>query len=169
MTRRGADAVAARSSRAMLLRVSDVSPEKQWDEFWSTRPVDIRATLGVEFVHADEDTVETSMRFKPEIGQATGVYSAGALIQLADLAATWHCMRRAGVFDDPHAPFPFSIQMNAHLVGNTTSPVVARAELVSQSKSMMVAETVVRAEPDGKRLLLLTSTHLLRSPGRSSA
>lgn len=156
-----------RLTRGQSVQVPNVDAAQQWAQFWSTRTTDIKVTLGVEFVDADDEFVEVAMDFKPEIGQVTGVYSAGALIQLADIAATWHCLRKAGALKDAAAPFPFSVQMSANLVGNTMSRVRARAKLVSQSKSMMVAETVVRSEDEARTVLLLTSTHMLRPSSRS--
>ena len=143
----------------------DAAAATEWDTFWSTRPTDIKVTLGAELVDAAQDFVAVAMTFRPEIAQATGVFSAGALIQLADIAATWLCLRTSGALVDTNAPFPFAVQMNAHLLGNVgEGRVSARASLASSGKTMMVAETLVVADATSKRLLLLTSTHLLRQP-----
>lgn len=121
-------------------------------------------TLGIEPVGASDDHVELAMQFRPEIGQATGLFSAGALIQLADVAATVLCGRTAQKRDpDGVAMFPLSIQMNAQLVGNTNSGrAIARATLISACRKVMAAQTLVRDE-QGKTLVLLTSTHIIKA------
>lgn len=138
----------------------------EWNKFWAGKDVDIRTTLGVEPVDADDDHVTLALPFRPEIGQATGVFAAGALIQLADMAATWLCLRKLGTIVDPSAPFALSVQMNAHLVGNVAAGrAVATAHLVTHGRSMFVAETSVRSDIDGRLLLLLTSMHFVPRVG----
>lgn len=136
---------------------------EEWDRFWAGKDLDIRTTLGVVPIDADDDQVTLALPFRAEVGQSTGVFAAGALIQLADMAATWLCLRKLGAFTDPSAPFAFSVQMNAHLVGNVgNGRAVAIARLVTRGRSMFVAETRVRSDADDRLLLLLTSTHVLR-------
>lgn len=137
--------------------------DEEWAGFWTDKPVEIGMTLGVEPVDADDDHVALALPFRPEVSQATGVFAAGALIQLADMAATWLCLRKLGTVTDPTAPFAFSVQMNAHLVGNVASGrAIATAQLVSQGRSLFVVETRVRGDIDDRLLLLLTSTHVVR-------
>jgi acyl-coenzyme A thioesterase PaaI-like protein len=91
----------------------------------------------------------------------TGYFSAGALIQLADNAATALSLRTAK--SRGYDGFPYSVQMNAQLVSNTNSGrAIARAAMASSGRSVMAAETRVTDE-SGKLLLLLTSTHVVRS------
>jgi acyl-coenzyme A thioesterase PaaI-like protein len=65
-------------------------------------------TLGIEPVAADGDEVVMKMPLKPEISQATGLFSAGALVQLADVAATWLCSLRLRDWGAPEGTFPFA-------------------------------------------------------------
>jgi uncharacterized protein (TIGR00369 family) len=132
-----------------------------WRDEWSRVEADITFTLGVEPVSASDEHVELAMPFRPEIAQITGYFSAGALIQLADIAATVLCARIAA--SRGYDGFPYSVQMNAQLVSNANSGrAIARASMASAGRSVMAAETRVTDE-SGKLLLLLTSTHLVRS------
>ena len=134
----------------------------EWSrELWSQIETDITFTLGIVPVSASDEHVELAMPFQPEISQMTGYFSAGALIQLADNAATALCMRTA--MSRGYDGFPYSVQMNAQLVSNTNrGRAIARATMSSAGRSLMAAETRVTDE-SGKLLLLLTSTHVVRS------
>ena len=143
----------------------DLSPDPTfvawWREGWQHVEADIALTLGVEPVAAQDDWVLLAMPFRPEIGQFTGVFSAGALIQLADIAAVTLCSRTAT--SRGYEGFPFTVQMSAQLVANTSGgKVFARAVPVTQGRSVMAAETRV-TDQDGKLLLLLTTTHVVRA------
>jgi uncharacterized protein (TIGR00369 family) len=134
---------------------------KTWNEAWSSVKADIALTIGIEPISASDSHVELAMAFRPEIAQVTGVLSAGALIQLADVTATALCRRTIQERDDADS-FPFSVQMNAHLIANTGSGrAIARSRLLSAGQTVMTAETVVRDE-QGKDLMLLTSTHIVK-------
>lgn len=137
-----------------------------WQEGWKGVDTDMALTLGIEAVSASDAHVEMAMPFRPEIAQRTGVFSAGALIQLADVAATVLCARTVQQRDPEQtrgAFFPFAVQMNAHLIRNTNSGrAIARSTLVSAGRTVMVAQTPVRNE-EGKDLILLTSTHIIKA------
>lgn len=135
----------------------------QWRESWSAVTADIAITLGIEPVSASDDHVELAMAFRPEIGQFTGLFSAGALIQLADVAATSLCLRAVRQRDPEGGTFPLSVQMSVQLVGNTNSgQAIARSTLISAGRTVMAAQTLVQ-DQTGKSLVLLTSTHVLKA------
>jgi uncharacterized protein (TIGR00369 family) len=135
----------------------------RWRESWSEVTADIAITLGIEPVSASDDHVELAMPFRPEIGQFTGLFSAGALIQLADVAATSLCLRTVQQRDTRGGTFPLSVQMSVQLVGNTNSGrAIARSTLISAGKTVMAAQTLVRDE-NGKSLILLASTHVIKA------
>lgn len=139
----------------------------EWERGWAQVSADIALTLGIEPVRADDEAGEVvlSMPFKPQIAQVTGYFSAGALIQLADVAATAACHRAARRRDGEGAGFPYAVQMSANLLANTDQGrAVATARLMG-GRSVMTVETQVRDEA-GKLLLLLTSTHVLRQATR---
>lgn len=61
----------------------------EWNQDWEKIEAGIRFTLGVEPAEIDDRHVVMRMPSKPDMSQATGLFSAGALVQLADIAATW--------------------------------------------------------------------------------
>ena len=143
------------------MRTEDEAFNQWWQDQWSDYKTDITFTLGIEPLSADDEHAALAMPFRPEIAQATGFFSAGALIQLADNAATVLCMRTAA--SRGQDGFPYTVQMSAQLVANTNSGrAIARATLISAGRSVMAAETRVTDE-SGRLLLLLTSTHVVRS------
>lgn len=137
----------------------------QWRERLKSGPADMAATLGIEAMSASDTHVEMAMPFRSDIGQATGLFSTGALIQLADVAATLLCIRTFHQRDPAAARetyFPLSVQMNAHLIGNTDSGrAIARSTLVSAGRTLVVAHTV--RDDQGQDLILLTSAHLIKA------
>ena len=139
---------------------------EEWRDFWSGIDADIRITLGIEPVEIDEGHVVMRMPFKSEISQATGLFSAGALIQLADVAATWLALvtvRRSGANG---RAFPLAVQVNSNLVGNSDrGEAIARAEIVSAGKTVIVTRTEVQGE-DGRLFLAQTGTHIVRTSSR---
>ena len=119
-------------------------------------------TIGLRLLEINEEHAVAEMRFKPGLGQFTGVFHTGALLTLADSTATSACLYTT----DPEgtlepARFPLAVQLSANLIRNTGSGVVtAESRLVHRGRTTMVAETSVRDE-QGRLLLLLTSTHLI--------
>lgn len=136
----------------------------EWQDWLRHRGTGISLTLGIEAVSASDEHVEMALPFRPEIGQSKGVFAAGALIQLADSAATVLCRRllhRRG-----EEGFPFAVQMDVHLLANAQDGrALARATMASAGRTLMVVRTTVTDE-GGRELLLLTSTHLARSSAR---
>ena len=73
--------------------------------------------LGLRPIEANAERVVMEMPHGPNVIQGTGVFAAGALIQLADVAATMVCFRAidpAGTRDD--LPFPLSVQISCNLL-----------------------------------------------------
>ena len=91
-----------------------MTPSQNADRFWADVDADIRITLGIEHVEGDEEHVVMTMPFKPEISQATGLYLAGALIQLADTAATWLCHLRLRASGAAEGAFAFAVQISSN-------------------------------------------------------
>ena len=137
-----------------------------WNDYWADVDADIRLTLGIEPVEIDEEHVVMRMPFAPEISQATGLFSAGALVQLADVAATWLSLVHLRASGAPPGAFPFAVQLSANLVGNTDhGDARAEARISSARRSMIVTQTQV-TDDEGRTLLLLTATHLIRTAQR---
>lgn len=135
-----------------------------WDEYWAGIDADIRITLGIEPVEIDEQRVVMRMPFRPEISQATGLFAAGALIQLADVAATWLSLVRLRASGARDGSFPLAVQLSANLVGNTDhGDARAEATITSAGRSLIVTQTRVMSDED-RVLLLQTGTHVIRVP-----
>jgi uncharacterized protein (TIGR00369 family) len=135
----------------------DATFRRDWEEKYSAGPGTVMKTLGLEPISASDEHVEIAMPFRSELAQGTGYFAGGILIQLADCAATILCARALAAMR--WRGFPYSVQMNAHLIANISEGrAIARAQLLSSGRSLLVAETRVRDEA-GKLLIVLTSTH----------
>ena len=125
----------------------------------------IIAAMKMRMVEVDDDRVVMAMPIGPGTRQGTGVFAAGALIQLADVAATSACfeyMHREWAADD--VGFPVSIQISSNLLRNTTSGVVtSQTRLVHAGRTLMVAESVVKDDV-GRTLAIVNSTHMVPKP-----
>jgi uncharacterized protein (TIGR00369 family) len=135
----------------------------EWDRFWACIDADIRITLGIEPVEGDEEHVVMTMPFKPEISQATGLFSAAALIQLADVAATWLCHLRLRALGAPEGT-ALAVQVSSNLIANTDrGSATAHARLLSAGRTVMVTQTEVR-DDDGRMLMVQSVTHVVKAP-----
>lgn len=119
----------------------------------------------ITFHSVTDGRVLASMPFRSGLAQLTGLFHAGALLTLADSAATVACLYAVDPTGaDPQASFPLAVQISANLIGNVgAGTVTAEANLVHRGRTTMVAQTTVRDE-QGRLLLLVTSTHLVLGP-----
>lgn len=138
-----------------------------WYEDWKRRMEEsggnIILALGLRPIEESADRVVMEMPYGPNVRQGTGVFAAGALIQLADVAATMVCFRALDpTRERQDLPFPLSIQISANLLRNTDrGKVTATARIIHRGRTMMVVESEVR--DDRERLLaMVTSTHLVQ-------
>ena len=141
--------------------------DDEWYESWKRGLEEsggnIILALGLRPLEADEDHVVMEMPYGPNVRQGTGVFAAGALIQLADVAATMVCFRAIDPDrSDPATPFPLSIQISSNLLRNTDrGKAIAEARIAHKGRTMIVVESTVR--DDRNRLLaVVNSTHLVQ-------
>jgi 1,4-dihydroxy-2-naphthoyl-CoA hydrolase len=138
-----------------------------WHEEWWRQMEEsggnIIAAMRMRMVSSSADGVVMEMPIGPSVRQGTGVFAAGALIQLADVAATSACfdvMHNA----DPTAlelPFPLAVQVSSSLLRNTDrGKVIAESRVVHAGRTMMVCEGKVEDE-SGRLLCTVTTTHLI--------
>ena len=123
----------------------------------------IIAAMRMRMVSQSPEVVVMSMPFGPGVRQGTGIFAAGALIQLADVAATSVCFEsmHAREPDVQQHPFPLAVQISSSLLRNTDGGMVfAEARLVHAGRTMMVVESKVT---DDARWLLctVTTTHII--------
>ena len=138
------------------------------DEWWGRMEAgggNIIAAMRMRVVSEAADCVVMSMPLGPRVRQGTGVFAAGALMQLADVAATslyFQALEAEGV-EQP--PFPLSIQISMNLLRNTNEgSATSESRFLHRGRSMVVVESKVRDDA-GKLLCTVVSTHV-PSPAR---
>ncbi|MEX0682049.1 MAG: PaaI family thioesterase [Dehalococcoidia bacterium] len=138
-----------------------------WHEEWWRRMEEsggnVIASYRMRMVEVSDDHVVMSVPYQPAARQGTGVFAAGVLIQVADVAATSACfewMRRKEP-DLAELPFPLSVQISVSLLRNTDhGSVITETRLIHGGRRLMVAESLIKDE-DGRLLATMTSTHLV--------
>lgn len=126
--------------------------------------------LGVRLVSVTEGGAIAQMDHGPGLTQLTGLLHSGALVTLADSAATVACMHAVDPSGDLRPErFPLAVQLSVNLMRNVSAGrVAAEARLVHRGRTTLVAETTVRDEA-GRTLALVTSTHLVLSGDLAAA
>ncbi len=137
-----------------------------WYEDWKRQLEEsggnIILALGLRPIEESAERVVMEMPYGPNVRQGTGVFAAGALIQLADVAATMVCFRAIDpTRERQDVPFPLSVQISTNLLRNTDSgKAIATARIVHKGRTMMVVESEVRDDRD-RLLAIVTSTHVM--------
>ena len=141
-----------------------------WHEDWYRRMEEgggnIIAAMRMRVVSEAPELVVLSLPQGPGVRQGTGVFAAGALMQLADVGATslyFQALRADGI-EQP--PFPLSIQISMNLIRNTnTGDAISESRFLHRGRSLVVVESRVR-DDNGKLLCIVTSTHVPAPPPR---
>jgi uncharacterized protein (TIGR00369 family) len=141
--------------------------DDEWYAQWKQRMVEgggnIIVALGLRPLTQDDEHVVMEMAMSGNVRQGTGVFAAGALMQLADVAATMVCQRASGSTPEDPKPFPLSVQISMNLVRNTTKgKATTDSRIVHRGRTMTVVESKVH-DDDGRLLCIVTSTHV--APG----
>ena len=93
-----------------------------WHDEWYRRMEEnggnIIAAMRMRMVEESDERVVMEMPLGPGVRQGTGVFAAGALMQLADVGATIVCQRAAGSTPEDPKPFPLSVQISVNLLRN---------------------------------------------------
>ena len=120
------------------------------------------STLGIRVLDATTERAVVEMPFREALQQLTGVFHAGAILSLADTAATYGSMRVVAPDGTVSAGrFPLAVQVSANLVRNVgEGTIVAESRPVHRGRTMIVMETKVRDAAD-RLLATVTSTHLV--------
>ena len=144
--------------------------DDEWYEDWKRRLGEsggnIILALGLRPIEESAERVVMEMPYGPNVRQGTGVFASGALIQLADVAATMACFHTM----DPSRtrtdlPFPLAVQISANLLRNTDhGKAIAEAKVVHKGRTMMVVESSVR-DDEGRLLAIVNSTHFVKARG----
>jgi len=137
-----------------------------WFEEWKQRMRDsggnVILALGLRPIEESAERVVMEMPYGPNVRQGTGVFAAGAIIQLADVAATMACFKAMEEMYKPgQAPFPVSIQISSNLIRNADNGTLrTETKLVHKGRTTMVAESKITDE-GGRLIALVTSTHFV--------
>ena len=125
-------------------------------------------SLGIEIVEQGPERVIATMPFHPRVSQLTGQFHGGAVVALADTAATIQCLQIA--FPDAEwdaASFPTTMQLSVNLIRNADAGTLrAESRPVHAGRSTIVVQTDVTLE-NGKLAAAMTSTHF-RPAGRGA-
>jgi uncharacterized protein (TIGR00369 family) len=122
-------------------------------------------TIGLRIIEATPQHAVLELDFSPAVQQVTGIFHGGALLTMADSAATWAAIKALnpnGPVDGE--PFPLTVQMSTNFLRNTDEGTArAEAKVVHKGKRMLVVETVI-TDNKGRQMAMVRSTHLLSSP-----
>ena len=120
----------------------------------------IIAAMRMRMVEQGAARVVMEMPMGPGVRQGTGVFAAGALMQLADVAATTVCQWSSGSTPDDPKPFPLSVQISVNLLRNVNQgKAIAESIIVHGGRTLTVVESRVRDDA-GRLLCIVTSTHV---------
>lgn len=120
---------------------------------------------GTRFITAGGGRAVARLEFKPALRQLTGLFHAGAIVALADEAATAAALWEAdssGTFRPER--FPLTLQLSANLIRNTDrGTLTAEATVLHRGRTTLVVE--VKVYDDVRRLVAsLTATQLMPRP-----
>jgi uncharacterized protein (TIGR00369 family) len=128
---------------------------------------DMLRALGGEMLEIGDGYARARLTLSEKVMQPTRVYHAGAIVTLADEAAS------AAIHGEPVDPdcmagkkFPYSIQLSVNLLTNDpVGPIEAESTVIRRGH-VTVVETVVKTA-SGKVAALMRSTHLMVDPERT--
>lgn len=135
-----------------------------WHDEWYGRMEEsggnIIAAMRMRMVAVSDECVTMEMPVSGGVRQGTGVFAAGALMQLADVGATTMCQRAAGSTPEDPKPFPLSVQISVNLLRNIDhGKAISESRIVHRGRTLTVVESKVRDE-DGRLLCIVTGTHV---------
>ena len=135
---------------------------ESWQQGLEESGGNVILALGLRPIEATAERVIMEMPHGPNVRQGTGVFAAGALIQLADVAATMICMRAVDPAQERNdVPFPLSVQISSNLLRNTDrGKATATSRIVHKGRTMMVVGSEIH-DDDGRLLATVTSTHVM--------
>ena len=124
------------------------------------RPSQMRHLVGYRVVEESKEKVVAEIDFRDDLSQSMGVWHAGAVITLADTAATGVAFQNMEPPSDQSGSeqFPVAIQISANLLRNSNKgKLVAEAVPVHVGQRTIVVQTTVRNE-EGLHLATVTTT-----------
>jgi uncharacterized protein (TIGR00369 family) len=134
-----------------------------WYEEWKGRMEEhgnVILALGIRPTALDGERAVLEMPMSRNVRQGTGVFAAGALMQLADVGATSLIQHASGSTAENPQPFPLSVQISVNLLRNTDhGKATSESRFVQRGRTLTVVEPRVR-DDEGRLLCIVTSTHV---------
>ena len=120
---------------------------------------------GTRFLRVGQGPTVAQLEFKPELTQLTGLFHAGAIMALADEAATAAAMWETNPSGEFRPElFPLTVQFSVNLIRNTNrGTLTAEAEVVHRGRTTIVVD--VRVRDEDKRLVAKAVATLLAPSG----
>lgn len=117
--------------------------------------------LGLRMVAVSAARAVAELPVHPGVCTPTGHVHAGAIVALADSAATYAAIAATGGNLEA-TRFPLAVAVASQLVGNVQQGTLRVESVVAhRGRTLVVVESRVTAE-DGRLLALVTTTHLVR-------
>ena len=135
-----------------------------WHDEWYARMEEsggnIIGAMRMRVMSEAPDCVVLALPIGPAVRQGTGVFAAGALMQLADVGATSLYFQALSAEGVEQPPFPLSIQISVNLIRNTDKGMaISESRFLHRGRSMLVVESKVH-DDTSKLLCTVTSTHV---------
>jgi len=124
------------------------------------RPSQMRHLVGYRVVETSKEKVVAEIDFRDDLSQSMGVWHAGAIITLADTAATGVAFQNMEPSSDQSGSerFPVAIQISASFLRNSNKgKLVAEAVPIHVGRRTLVIQTTVRNE-EGHHFATVTTT-----------
>jgi uncharacterized protein (TIGR00369 family) len=125
---------------------------------------------GTRFVSVGEGRAVAQLDYKPSLTQLTGLFHAGAIIALADEAATAAAMWQANPTGELKPElFPLTLQLSVNLIRNTDrGTLTAEATIIHRGRTTVVVDVQVTDERH-RLVARLMATQLAPRPGTGRA
>lgn len=119
--------------------------------------------LGIKAIEVGPQRAVAEFEVGPGVKTRTGYVHAGAMMSLADTAATYLAVAHIkGSYSDLDR-FPVAIGLTSQIVSNVREGLVrAEAQVVHGGRTLIVVETRVTSG-EGRLLALVNTTHFVRS------
>ena len=120
---------------------------------------------GIRMVEVGPQRAIAEMEVRPGVMTLTGYVHAGAMISLADTAATFVAVASIkGSYVDLER-FPVAISLSSQIVSNTQEGVIrAESTVIHAGRTLVVVGTRVTSD-EGRLLATVNSTHFVRNSG----
>ena len=121
--------------------------------------------MGIQMVEVGPQRAIAEMKVRSGVKTMTGYVHAGAMISLADTAATFVAVAAIKGSYLELERFPVAIGISSQIVSNTQEGVIRAESVVNHGgRTLVVVETRVTSG-EGRLLAIVNSTHFVRNSG----